>query len=111
LEKIIIINKTFLKGFNNMSRFQLHLLLGYIFFVGAIGTIITFKLEKNKKLQLKFILMLILLITIPSALWFIFLVHLNVTESLIIMGLLLGVGLLTMAPHIIDLFSINKKNK
>lgn len=92
-----------------MSWFQLYLLIGYVVIVGAICTIITFKLEKNKKLQLRFIILTIFLISIPSALWFIILVPLGFIESLICLGLFVGVCFLVMAPHIINLLSTNKK--
>jgi hypothetical protein len=86
-------------------------LLGYVLFLGGIGTYFTFKTQRNKKLQLKVIITLMILITIPLSIWFIVIVRLDLIESIIIVGLFIGVGILTMAPHLIDIYSTLKKEK
>lgn len=88
---------------------NINFVIGYVFVIGAIGTFFTFKTQKNKKLQLKIIVTLIVLITIPPSIWFIVVGHLGWVESLILLGLFLGVGTLTMAPYLIDIYSTLKK--
>lgn len=87
---------------------NINFVIGYVIVVGAICTFFTFKTQRNKKLLLKIIVTLIVLLAIPPSIWFIVVAHMGWAESLILVGLFLGVGILTMAPHLIDIYSTLK---
>lgn len=59
---------------------NINFVIGYVLVIGAIGTFLTFKAGKNKKLQFKIIVGLIVLVATPTSIWFIVVGHLGWAE-------------------------------